>query len=47
MTDVKRTILDRYREVNQLLRLAYWAKDRDCGEKCINYSRKLKIFMKN
>lgn len=29
MTDAKRTILDKYREVNQLLRQAYWARDRE------------------
>lgn len=29
MTDAKRTFLDKYGEVNQLLRQAYWAKDRE------------------
>lgn len=29
MTDAKRLILDRYREVSRLIRQAYWAKDRD------------------
>ena len=46
MTDAKRTILDRYREVNQLLRQAYWAKDRDDQTmyRAIEHSQNFAVF---
>ena len=44
MTDEKEVILERYEEVNNLLRKAYWAKDRDSSlmrtaiENSLNYA---------
>lgn len=46
MTDAKKLILDRYREVNQLLRQAYWAKDRDDQTmyRAIEHSQNFAVF---
>lgn len=46
MTDAKRVILDRHREVNQLLRQAYWAKDRDDQTmyRAIEHSQNFAVF---
>ncbi|MDE7222665.1 MAG: GNAT family N-acetyltransferase [Acetatifactor sp.] len=46
MTDAKRPILDRYREVNRLLRQSYWAKDRDDQTMyhAIEYSHNYAVF---
>lgn len=46
MTDAKGPILDRYREVNQLLRQAYWARDRDDQTmyRAIEHSQNFAVF---
>lgn len=46
MTDAKRPILDRYREVSQLLRQAYWARDRDDQTmyRAIEHSQNFAVF---
>ncbi len=46
MTDAKRPILDRCREVSQLLRQAYWARDRDDQTmyRAIEHSQNFAVF---